>query len=55
MRSLTARGPFDSLYFIRISLLTVEIIFYLGVDVGVGGGIFLFLNNVIIIWYMVLK
>ena len=36
MRSLPARGPFDFLYFTRISLFSAEIIFYLAVDVVVG-------------------
>ena len=42
------------LYFISISLLTPKIIFYfcVGVDVGVGDGLFLSLNLLIIIRYI---
>ena len=45
------------LYFIRILLLTAQIIFYLGmgvgVDVGMAGGFFLSLNLLKIKWYIV--
>ena len=43
------------LYFIRISLLTRRFFFYfdVGVDVDVGGGLFLSLNLLIVIWYKV--
>ena len=52
MQSLTARGPFDSLYFIRILFWVRRLFFYLavdvGVDVGVDGGLFLSLNRLIL-------
>ena len=55
MRSLTARGSFDS-YILLVSWLWVRRLFFyfvdVGVGVGVGVGLFLSLNLLIIIWYI---
>ena len=41
------------LYFIMISLLYPKPFFYFGVDVGAGDGLFLSLNLLKMIWYIV--
>ena len=58
MRSLTARGPFHSYILLGSHFCTRRFLFYfVGVGVGVGvydgGGLFLSVNLLIIIWYIV--
>ena len=49
MRSLTAKGPFDSLRFYEEHTFYPKTFFYFDVDVDVDGGLFLSLNLLIII------
>ena len=57
MRSLTARGPFDSYILLGSWLWVRRLFFYLGVGVGVGvdvdDGLFLFSNLLVKIWYII--
>ena len=54
-KALRLRVHLILLYFIRILFWVRRLFFYfvgMGVDVGVGGGLFLCLNLIIIIWYI---